>query len=85
MLNPAYSLDEQVEELLEKAEYLLSKAALPTTMQYARETWVDDLLAFRQRRLIAEAAAQSGFVSWQFEAAKRKEIRDEALGRKRRA
>ena len=60
MLNPAYSLDEQAQELLAEAEELLNVGIVPIYTRPKLETWVEDLQAFRQRRLIAEAAAPRG-------------------------
>lgn len=62
MLNPAYSLDEQAEELLTQAEQMLAVLTDPLEAYDERsrqaERWSLDLRAFRQRRLIAEAAAR---------------------------
>ena len=62
MLNPAYSLDEQAEELLTRAEEVLQIAAVCDNLSQCRraiiERWTADLCAFRQRRLIAEAVAR---------------------------
>ena len=57
MLNPAYSLEEQAEELLAEAESLLDVGRVPIYTRPKLESWIADLRAFRQRRLIAEAAA----------------------------
>ena len=57
MLNPAYSLDEQAQELLLQAEMLLEVGIVPIYTRPKLEMWVEDLRAFRQRRLIAEAVA----------------------------
>jgi hypothetical protein len=57
MLNPAYSLEEQAEELLAEAESLLEVGIVPIYTRPKLETWIADVRAFRQRRLIAEAAA----------------------------
>ena len=60
MLNPAYSLEEQAEELLAEAESLLDVGIVPIYTRPKLETWIADVRAFRQRRLIAEAAAATG-------------------------
>ena len=57
MLNPAYSLEEQAEELLAEAQSLLEVGIVPIYTRPKLETWIADVRAFRQRRLIAEAAA----------------------------
>jgi hypothetical protein len=61
MLNPAYSLDEQAEELLTQAEQMLQELIGPLESFHARsrqvERWTADLCRLRQDRLIAEAAA----------------------------
>ena len=57
MLNPAYSLDEQAQELLAQAEDLLDVGIVPIYTKPKLAGWLDDLRAFRQRRLIAEAVA----------------------------
>ena len=43
MLNPAYSLDEQAEELLAEAESLLEVAIVPIYTTPKLETWIADL------------------------------------------
>ena len=59
MLNPAYSLDEQAEELLERAEAAFQIATACDDLSQCRraiiERWTADFWKFRQRRLIAEA------------------------------
>jgi hypothetical protein len=62
MLNPAYSIEEQADELLSKAEDILAKwiHADNERSEYAIlgltvERWQLDLERFRQRRLLATA------------------------------
>ena len=43
MLNPAYSLDEQAEELLERAEELLGVGLVPIYTQPKLKTWKDPM------------------------------------------
>jgi hypothetical protein len=61
MLNPAYSLDEQAEELLAQAEVLFACIVPCDDLLHSRraqiERWTYDLHSFQQRRLIAETAA----------------------------
>ena len=63
MLNPAYSLDEQAEELLAQAEQMLQELVGPPESFHARtrqvERWTADLRRLRQERLIAEATRTS--------------------------
>lgn len=64
MLNPAYSLDEQAEELLTQAEQMFQCFVPADDLFHSRraqiERWTADLRRFRQGRLIAEAAAATG-------------------------
>ena len=61
MLNPAYSLDEQAEELLTRAEDMFRDFVPADDLFHGNraqiERWTTDLSRFRQERLIAEAAA----------------------------
>ena len=61
MLNPAYSLDEQAQELLTRAEDMFRDFVPADDLFHGRraqiERWIADLRRMRQERLIAEAAA----------------------------